>query len=162
MKRIVNPFVGSKDYNCFACCSENECGLKMQFVEEGEEVVSRWTPETRFEGYTGVLHGGIQSTLMDELASWFIFARMGTAGATSRLEVDFLSPVYIGRGDITLRGRLGEVKENLVTVEVSLRDGDQKECAVGRVTYFTYPERLARRRLRYPGREHFYDESASP
>ena len=66
--------------------------------------------------------------------------------------------MYIARGVVTLRGRLYEVKDNLITIEVRLSDGEQKECAVGRVTYFTYPERLARRRLRYPGQESFFGD----
>jgi len=158
MRRINNPFVGNDGYDCFACCPDNPHGLQMQFYEDDDAVICRWDPQPRFEGYTGVLHGGIQATLMDELASWCIFIRRDTAGATQHVDVSYLKPVYTAKGTIALRSRIGEVRENLVMVDIDLYDGSDTLCTQGRVTYFTYPERLARRRLAYPGREAFFIE----
>ena len=42
MDKIKNPFGGMEDqgYNCFACCPSNPFGLKMEFYEDGDEIVS--------------------------------------------------------------------------------------------------------------------------
>ena len=40
MKKIINPWKGLEGYNCFGCASNNEAGLKMEFYEDGDEVVS--------------------------------------------------------------------------------------------------------------------------
>jgi len=157
MKPIRNPYVGREGYHCFACCPDNPGGLRMRFSADGDEVVCRWQPRAELEGYTGVLHGGVQTTLMDEIASWWVFVNRGTAGATSHLEVDFRRPVLTERGEITLRATLADAEDNLVTVRVALRDGNGTLCSEGRVTYFTYPPELARRRFAYPGRESFVD-----
>ena len=42
MKKIINPWKGLEGYNCFGCASNNEAGLKMEFYEDGDEVVSIW------------------------------------------------------------------------------------------------------------------------
>ena len=93
MKAISNPYVGREGYHCFACSPDSEIGLRMRFHKDGEDVVCRWQPRQELEGYTGVLHGGIQTTLMDEIASWWVFVNRGTAGATAHLDVDFRRPV---------------------------------------------------------------------
>ncbi len=157
MKPIANPYVGRESYHCFACSPDNPIGLRMRFFQDGEEVVSRWQPRVELEGYSGVLHGGVQTALMDEIASWWIFVNRGTAGATARIEVDYRRPVLTAKGELTLRASLAGTQDNLVTVRVSLTDGGGTLCTEGRVTYFTYPPALARRKLGYPGRERFVD-----
>jgi uncharacterized protein (TIGR00369 family) len=161
MNKIRNPFVGNEGYSCFACCPDNPHGLQMEFFEDGDQVVSHWSPRPWFEGYTGVLHGGIQATLMDEIASWCIFVRRNTGGATQSINATYLKPVYTGKGSVTLRSKIGAVEGNLVTVDIQIYDGDDVLCTEGQVTYFTYPERLAKRRLAYPGREAFRSNDES-
>ncbi len=155
MKPIANPYVGRETYHCFACSPDHPFGLRMRFFQDGEEVVCRWQPRAELEGYSGVLHGGVQTALMDEIASWWIFVNRGTAGATARLEVDFKRPVLTAKGEVTLRAGLAGAEDHLVTVRVDLTDSAGNLCTEGRVTYFTYPPSLARRRLGYPGRESF-------
>lgn len=42
MKKIINPWKGLEGYNCFGCAPNNEAGVKMEFYEDGDEVVSIW------------------------------------------------------------------------------------------------------------------------
>ena len=44
MKKIINPWKGLEGYNCFGCAPNNEAGVKMEFYEDGDEVVSIWKP----------------------------------------------------------------------------------------------------------------------
>ncbi|MCP4176231.1 MAG: PaaI family thioesterase, partial [bacterium] len=103
MKKIVNPFIDFKGYNCIGCSPSNPYGLKMSFFEEGDEIISFWEPDDKFTGYDFILHGGIQATLMDEIASWVVFVKLETGGFTSRLNVSYKSSVFTNKGKITLR-----------------------------------------------------------
>ncbi len=53
--------------NCFICGLENPVGLKMKFYLLKPGVVeARYTAPAYFEGYPGVLHGGIIASILDE------------------------------------------------------------------------------------------------
>jgi acyl-coenzyme A thioesterase PaaI-like protein len=49
----------------------------MTFFDDGEGIVSNWGPKEGYQGYDKVLHGGIQATLIDEIASWVVYVRLG-------------------------------------------------------------------------------------
>ena len=155
MKKIKNPFLSLEGYQCFGCSPGNLSGLRMKFYEEGDSVVSEWTPRPEFQGYNNVLHGGIQATLMDEIASWTIYVKAGTGGVTRRMEAKYRHPVLTNKGNITLRARIKSNVRRLVTVEVQLLDNDGKLCSEGEVDYFIFPEKDAKERLYYPGKETF-------
>ena len=48
MKKIINPWKGMEGYNCFGCAPNNEAGVKMEFYEDGDEVISIWKPQPQF------------------------------------------------------------------------------------------------------------------
>lgn len=158
MKKIVNPYRGNDSYNCFGCAPDNEFGLKMDFFEEGDEIVCLWKPQTHFTGYNDILHGGIQATLIDEIASWVVFVKLKTGGFTINLNVDYRNQVHINKGDITLRASLKEMKKNIAHVSVSLFDGEGICGSEGIAQYFTLPEKIARKKMLYPGSENFYEQ----
>jgi len=52
---------------CFVCGRENPAGLKMEFYElEPGVVESRLKVPVDFGGYTGVVHGGVITAMLDE------------------------------------------------------------------------------------------------
>lgn len=54
--------------HCFVCGYENEHGLKMTFHDDGvDTVISRVTPAKMYEGYPGVVHGGVIASILDEV-----------------------------------------------------------------------------------------------
>ena len=82
MKKIINPYAGTSEelgYNCFACAPENPFGLKMEFYEDGDEVVCFWAPSENYQGWLQTLHGGIAATLMDETGGWLVFRKFQTS-----------------------------------------------------------------------------------
>jgi len=158
MRKVKNPFAGLEGYNCFGCSPDNHLGLQLNFVDEGEFLTADWEPKTHFQGYHNILHGGIQATLIDEMGSWFVYAKMKTAGFTSRLNVRYKKTVYTDKGMIRLRAKLLEKKRNLADIEVELFDNEGQLCATGVVQYFTYPEKVAREKMYYPGPEKFFED----
>lgn len=50
---------------CFGCGRENHQGLRISSYWDGDEGVCRWEPEPKYEGWRGLVNGGIIATLVD-------------------------------------------------------------------------------------------------
>lgn len=137
-KKIKNVFAVN-DYNCIGCSPYNPIGLKLQFFEEGDQIVADWVPEVNFEGYPGIIHGGIQALLLDEISAWTIYIKAKTAGVTSRLSVKYKKEVINTQTKITVRGTLVEVKRNLGFVKSELLNENGEVCAEAESTFFLFP-----------------------
>jgi len=157
MKKINNPFAGHDGYNCFACSPDNHHGLKLEFWfdEENKMVETKWNPTDYLQGYTNVLHGGVQATIMDEIASWAIYVILETGGVTSKMEIRYLKPVLISNGAITVKARSISVDKRFATVKTELYDGNNELCTEATVQYFIYPQEIAIKKLNYPGIKSF-------
>ncbi|GAB4313009.1 MAG: PaaI family thioesterase [Bacteroidales bacterium] len=159
-RKISNPYTVLEGYNCFGCDPRNESGLQMEFEEEGEMIVSHWHPRSHFAGYKDVLHGGIQATLMDEMASWAVQTKLGTGGVTAQLDVRYKKPVYVTDRVIRLTGKIVSHNHRIADVETALYDGNGQLCSTGHIRMFLYPEKIAREKLYYPGVDAFFKGSA--
>ena len=149
--------MGSRDnYNCFGCSPFNEIGLQLEFWENGDEVLAKWKPRNSLEGWHDVIHGGVQAALLDELAGWIVLIKMKTAGVTSELNIKYLKPVHISKGEITVSGKVISSERRLTRISASLFDGEGQECATAELVYFCFPENVARAKYHYPGHEAFY------
>lgn len=155
MKKIKNPYIGLEDqgYNCFACSPNNPIGLKMEFYEDGDDVVCFWQPSDNFQGWLKTLHGGIQATLMDEIGGWLINRKLQTAGMTTRLNMKYQRPIPTGDGvTVEVRGRIKEMKRNLAFIEASiLHEG--AVCSSCDMVYFCFPKEKAQTDFFFSGCE---------
>lgn len=158
MRKILNPYTRIEGYNCYACSPNNQHGLKMEFLEDGDEVISIWEAPKHLEGYPNILHGGIQATLMDEIASWIIQVKLRTSGVTASMETRFKKPVHTNNGSITIRARIESHVKRLVKVRTSIRSNEGDLCSEGLVTYFVFPEKMASKQLSYPGYDAFFED----
>jgi uncharacterized protein (TIGR00369 family) len=157
MKKIINPYDSELNL-CFGCSQKNPVGLKLQFEESDEFLHASWHPEEKFQGYINILHGGIISTLLDEIGAWCVSVKIGTAGVTSEMTTKYLSPVFINKGTVTLRASVAEKTEKKAVINCFLYDGQSKLCAEAVASYFIYPPEIAARKFKYPGREAFYEK----
>jgi uncharacterized protein (TIGR00369 family) len=58
----------TKGGRCFGCGQANESGLRLRYRRTGEACVeAEYTVPEHFRGAEGVVHGGIQATLLDEV-----------------------------------------------------------------------------------------------
>src|SRR5258706_14681687 len=53
------------------------------------------TPDDRYQGAPGVMHGGLVATLADELAAWACIAITGKFGVTASLNARYLQAIRI-------------------------------------------------------------------
>ncbi len=154
MKKVINPFHN----NCFGCSPNNINGLQMEFLfdEENREMVFKGQVDPKFQGYPNVLHGGIQSTMIDEIVAWSINIILETAGVTKNLNVNFNFPVFLSKGEITMKCKLNSTEKRSAIFDVKLFDGTGKLCTEGIVEYFIYPQNIAIKKFDYPGLDAFF------
>lgn len=155
MKKIKNPWIPltDKGYNCFACSPTNPCGLKMEFYEDGDDIVSFWTPDGNFQGWMNTLHGGIQATIMDESAGWLISRKFQTSGMTTNLNVKYNKPVPTGKDfKIEVRARVKEVKRNFVFIEATISH-EGTICSTGELTFYCFSKEVAEKDFYFTGCE---------
>lgn len=157
MRKLSNPFEALPGHFCFGCSAENHQGLCMTFYEDGDEIISTWDPDPHFQGYINIVHGGVQTTLMDEIASWVVFIKLKTGGVTSRLTSRFRRPVLVDEGPLTIRARLKEHSGRIAVIDVKLYNGKKVLCAESSVEYFVLPQEKAASAMNYPGVEAFYE-----
>ena len=155
MIKLNNPYANLPGYSCYACGPTNPSGLHMEFYKAGDELVSKWDPNEHYQGFHDILHGGIQATMMDEIASWVVFLMLDTAGMTFQLNTRFRKPVMISKGKITVRAKLVNQKKSIAEIDARLYDGEDMLCAEGLAKYFVLPREKAVKELSFPGKEAF-------
>jgi acyl-coenzyme A thioesterase PaaI-like protein len=85
---------------CFICGLENPVGLRLKIYQiEPGVIETAYTAPAHFQGYPGVLHGGIVATILDEISGR---AHMGDPSAprfmfTGKLEVKYRKNVPTGQ-----------------------------------------------------------------
>ncbi len=125
------------DERCFACGKENEWGIKLSFRKEGEEVIASFIPHPNYQGYSGILHGGIISTVLDEAMFYAVYFS-GEKAATAELTVRFKRPVPVS-GEYLVYGKLEEKKGRLLIASARLVDKEGKVYAEARGKFLPVP-----------------------
>jgi hypothetical protein len=81
---------------CFACGDDNPIGLHLDDIRrEGEEVHATLRPRLDYQGYPGVLHGGISATALDEVMGWSAILLAGVWAATATMEVRYRAQIPV-------------------------------------------------------------------
>lgn len=103
------------DQMCFVCGTENQGGLQLKFRldKDARSLSAAFTPVKTWQGYKGVVHGGIISTVLDEAMTKLAFS-LGMNAVTGKLTVRFKKPLMVGE-KVVVTGRV--VKESGRTVE---------------------------------------------
>lgn len=153
MKRIINPWIHKEGYNCIACCPTNPIGLKLEFLEDGDDVVSLWRPSGLFQGWIDTLHGGVQALLLDEICGWVVTRKLQTTGVTSKMETKYLKPVRTTDSQLTLRARLASQKRNIALIDAEIYDSAGDVCTRATCTYFCASKEKALEELGFSGCE---------
>lgn len=53
--------------NCFVCGKDNPFGLNITFLKDKNEVRAELIPESKHQGFKGIVHGGILFSILDEI-----------------------------------------------------------------------------------------------
>lgn len=115
---------------CFICGMENPVGLHLHIYETApDEVESTYIAPDHFQGYPGVLHGGIVAALLDEIAGRTL---MGSDPLdprflfTAKLEVKYRKNVPTGK-PLKIIGKAGKSKSRYAEAWAGIYDSETEE-----------------------------------
>jgi acyl-coenzyme A thioesterase PaaI-like protein len=118
MQKQEEKIIGEKQPNsrhCFICGLENPIGLKLHIYQTESGVIeTTYTAPEHFQGYPGVLHGGIVAAILDEISGR---AHMGDPSEprfmfTGKLEVKYRKNVPIGKS-LKIIGKAGKSRRQM-------------------------------------------------
>ena len=129
---------------CFICGLENPVGLHLHLYEvEPGMIETNYTAPEHFQGYPGVLHGGIVGALIDEVAGR---SHMGNDldnprfMFTAKLEVKYRQNVPVGK-PLKIIGKAGKAKSKSAEAWAGVYDAATNELlAEGNVVLINVPE----------------------
>lgn len=151
MKKIKNPWLHKPGYNCIGCSPDNPMGLHLDFWEDGEDVVSRWTPTADYQGWIDTLHGGVQSLLLDEVAGWVVTRKLQTTGVTSKMEVQYVKPISTYDSLLTIRARISRQMRNVALIAGEIYNAHGEVCTKATLTYFCASRQKAEETMGFCG-----------
>lgn len=147
MKKIINPWKGLKGYYCFGCSPDNPMGVKMEFYEDGDEIVSFWKPKPEYQGWLDTLHGGIQAVLLDEICAWVIVRKLQTTGVTSKMETRYRKSILTNDTLLEIRASIQEQKRNIILVKATIYNSAKEICTEAVCTYFTFSKEKSQQEM---------------
>jgi acyl-coenzyme A thioesterase PaaI-like protein len=103
------------DYQrCFACGQRNPYGIHMVFRQEDNTIVSDFSPREEYQGFPGMLHGGIVAVVLDEaLNRTSLLAEQPAWTMTGRLDIRYRR--YVPYGPLLrVRAMLGMQRGRMV------------------------------------------------
>ena len=117
------------DHYCFGCGADNKSGLCISWEVRGSKTFAWFTPRREFQGWKGIVHGGILATLLDEAMTRLAWIARGGA-LTAEMTVRYLKPVRIDQ-KIRIEGEI--VRENRKIVEMKAQLYVDDPAAGGRI-----------------------------
>ena len=127
---------------CFVCGDKNPIGLNVTFYSKDDRVVAEYTAGCHFQGYKDILHGGILSSLLDEVMIRAVLAQ-GILSVTSEIKIKFKKMVKIG-DRLSLEGRVVEDKGRILLAEGKITNQENEEVAKGEGKFFRAQEEVER------------------
>lgn len=124
---------------CFACGESNPIGLRLRFRQEGERYVTGFRPGEQHQGYAGIVHGGIISTLLDEAMARMLWAQ-GRPALTADFQVRFRRGVKVGE-ELTVRAWVASEKRRLICTEAEVVDSRDEPVAWAKATFLVEQQR---------------------
>ena len=134
MKKIINPWLGHPEYNCFACCPDNPIGLHLEFYEDGDYIVSTWHPERNYQGWINT----------NEVCGWVVTRKLQTSGYTVQLNVKFRKAVSTTEPELTIRAKVTKQVRNLVYINAEIINSKGELCNEGEAIYFLMNQEKAK------------------
>lgn len=133
------------DRGCFACGPDNPHGLRMTFYTDGTQYYSWPTIPGHLVGWERIAHGGVITTILDEIMSWTAIHYFQMLILTRSIKVDFLHPVYVEQ-PLEASGRVDRRdSDRTATLSALLRNGAGKVCARAQGDFALLTPKAARR-----------------
>jgi uncharacterized protein (TIGR00369 family) len=117
----------------------------MTFYTNESEVYSKITVPDHLCGWNNLVHGGVLTTIMDEIMSWAAIYLLKRVPMTKSISVDFLKPVYVGN-PLKAEGMiLDNIGKHEAIMEGRIYNKDEVCCAKATGTFAVFSPAVARR-----------------
>jgi len=141
----LNRLPNRETHYCFGCSPANPSGLQMKFYTQDSSVFSRLTVPDHLCGWDRLVHGGVISTILDEIMSWTGIYLLKQITMTKSMTVDFIKPVYIS-SELKAEGKvLEKIGRHEALLEGSLYNAEETLCARSKANFVIFSPAVAKR-----------------
>ena len=119
---------------CFCCGKDNPIGLKLNFTWDNGTARAEFTPTELHQGWTGIVHGGIVSCLLDEGLTYAAYFA-GIDCITARMQVRLKRPILVGE-PLTITSSIIRKTRRLVETQATLSLQNGTTVAEGTATMY--------------------------
>lgn len=121
---------------CFACGQKNPIGLKLKFEWDGKVARAEFTPSEYYQGWSGIVHGGIITCILDEAMTYATYFE-GLNCVTAKMQTRLKRPALINE-PIIITGSITRKNRKLVETAASIFLKDGTLIAEGTATMFVF------------------------
>ena len=153
--KSIQDYYEDRFAHCYGCGRLNEYGHQLKTFWDGDETVSRFTPEEKHTSLPGFIYGGLIASLIDchgTGSAALAYARENNIKleefnaprfVTGALNVSYKKPTPMGP-ELEVRGTIKEIKGRKVVIEAIVSaDGDI--CATGEIISLLVPENFGQK-----------------
>ncbi len=123
----LDPYAFGAEQSCFGCGPHNPVGLRLRFERDGDVVRTRFTLGRGYDGPPGVLHGGLQALVADELAGWTLVGLRGRIGLTTSMNLRYFRPMRLDVETVA-EGRIVSEAPGMATVKIAIKQAGATGC----------------------------------
>lgn len=139
----LKPILNLEGQTCFGCGVNNPVGLHMAFHTDGQRLYSFVSVPPNMAGWDRTVHGGVLSTILDEVMGWSVIYLLGKIGVTKSITVEFKKPVQVEQ-PLTVIGAIGEaVSDREITATGAIYCAEDLLCARAEGTFAVMPAHTA-------------------
>jgi len=144
-KNTYQQLSNNTDHNCFGCSPVNASGLQMKFFASEDTMFSDVTIPAHLCGWSNIAHGGVLTTILDEIMSWAALYFIKRITMTKSMTMEFLKPVQI-QSPLKAEGKVLEItgKHDAVTEGV-LYNAEGMACVKSTANFSIFSPKVAKR-----------------
>lgn len=102
--------------NCLLCGRANVQGLALDFdIADDGSITTEFSCAEHLQGYSGILHGGMTSSLLDCAMTNCLFAH-GIVAVTAEINVRFRHPIFLDT-PLTISAKISDVQGGLYIID---------------------------------------------
>lgn len=126
--------INKDDIYCFGCSEKNPIGLNLKFTYANKMAKTEWVPTKEYEGFPGILHGGIISTIIDETMAKVI-EHVGIFAFTVEMNVKFKDKTKTGE-KLIAKAEFVEKRKKILYTKAKILNENGNVTAEGEGKYF--------------------------
>lgn len=127
---------------CFVCGEGNPIGLNLKAYYEDGKIMTEFFTRPNLAGYKDAIHGGIITTVIDEVMTWcaFTYGSLNRMYLTREIDIKFKRRVCINKYYFAIAEFVQE-KKILVYVRGTLEDKNRNIYAIANAAFAPFSEK---------------------